>query len=151
MLAPPKWVGIRPNGASLRCPHQILPLYLFAQNVPVRTAGKCVGEFIPLFFRTLCAALALGMLPRPVEVKPGADRSGKHTENLADFPNLTMSSSALRSTLQRSKSLLAIMAHTGPNIAFHAFGGVRMPPSPLNGYKPPHNAKQRPSWFWALV
>lgn len=40
MLAPPKWVGFRPNRAFLRCPHLLFLPHFSTYIVSVRTAGR---------------------------------------------------------------------------------------------------------------
>jgi len=42
------------------------------------------------------------------------------------------------------------MAHKRPNTAFYPLRGAQMPPSPQDGHKLPHNAKQMALWLWAL-
>ena len=149
MLAPPKRVGIRPNGTSLCCPCQVLHLYLFAQNVSVRTAGRCVVEFIPLYFRTLCAALALGILPKPGEAKPGTVRSRKCLQETGRCPSLP-AFFALPPEFQGAMPFFATTAHKRPNsvpLSRRYTDATRF----TDGYKPSHNAKQGASLFWAAV
>ena len=92
-----------------------------------------------------------GILPKPGMAKLGADRSGKHTERLVDFPNLTVSSSALRPVFQRSKSLPATMVHTGSNTALQLPGSIRMLLRPQESHKPPYNAKQGATRSWPAI
>lgn len=70
MLAPPKRVGFRPNGAFLRCPHLLLTT-LFRAHRFCPHCGQKRTQFIPHENRTPCFALALGILPKQNRVPSG--------------------------------------------------------------------------------
>ena len=60
-------------------------------------------------------------------------------------------SSALLMKFQGTKPFLVTTARKLPYTAFHSLGGIRMLSDSQEFHKPPHNAKQGPSRFWAVV
>ena len=128
MLAPPKKVGIRPSGASLRCPfsvrptQQIAPDCLSALRADVTCRASLVTPaFILPFLRTLCVALALDILLKSGEPKLGAVRDRSVTGRLGDFP-ASRRFSALLLKFQRTKPFLATTAQKLPDTAFRVYG-----------------------------
>ena len=60
---------------TLFCVHRACPHY-----------GQMWSKFIRLFFRTLCPALALGILPKQNRVLPGPENAPGGWVNLPDLP-----------------------------------------------------------------
>ena len=79
------------------------------------------AKFIQLFLRTLCAALALGILPKPDEVKSGAVRAGKRRREAGGFSQPPGDSFCTALDISEAKLCSATTAHKGPNANYYNY------------------------------
>ena len=109
------------------------------------------AKFIQLFLRTLCAALALGILPKPDEVKSGAVRAGKRRREAGGFSQPPGDSFCTALDISEAKPRPATTAHKGPNTAFQPLGGAWTPPGPQARHKSPQEGWHEASCFRAVA
>ena len=125
MLALPKRVGIRPNGALLRCPHPAFPRYC---GGVVRTAGSCEGNL---------SRLSSSQASYP---SPRRERQGSLIPPLLLSPRDLPSAGLAWGPHLRCPSICARMALTDYSVVhFSAVQPLYTPPS----HNEPHGGQHR--------
>lgn len=144
MLAPPKWVGIRPNGAFLRCPYPVAPSALFRAHRACPHCGQMWVQFIPL----LPFALQSTLLGRPCPGHlsdiwlPNLDRlgAGNLPRGWANLPSLLVSPPVLPFGFQGRNNSLSHLPTKVPTPHFTPLEVYGCHPTRERGAKAPTGA-----------
>ena len=150
MLALPKRVGIRPNGAHLRCPYP-RAYYTFLCASCLSALRADVDSVYPAF--ALRPSIHPSGPPLPgalvgyLAPKSGSTRSWKFAERLGELaqPPGVPACAALR--IPGEKQLSVTFAHKGPNTAFHSLGGIQNATRLVGGA---HKPSQGPAQGFAV-
>lgn len=142
MLAPPKRVGIRPNGAFLHCPHPALHCTFLRASCLSALRADVIKIYPAFSFNHPCGLHSTGSGHRTQPAQSGSTRDEGLPGGWVNCPASPCLFLFYRSNFL-GKPLSSTIAHKASNTAFHSPWGVRIPPAPQEGHTSPHRGQYK--------